>query len=333
MKRCLLYACISLFATAGWAQKDGPLSGYDKEHGTIIRETTMYVLPGPNSAQLTKISRGRDLAVFEKTMIDNQPWVKIFATVEVRGEEPRDVTGWVDARYVVTNSTQNGDQVIFGEAADSESQAEVRGGRKNAAQDAMRLYYRLYEYFPASPLAGEALWRAADIRWQLEKSGLLSLPSSREKDPDLRQAMDEETMKEVIKKFPNTKWADQAAYEMLDNKFCGEWKGDPSCPEKESDLYEKYVKDHPQSPKAAEALYNAAWRQGCLVDMYKSNNDRKKSDKAHDKAVALAQQVIGLQNAQGDWKPRAAVLLYALQHNIPVYGNGNDSSSGGPGPN
>ena len=62
---------------------------------------------------------------------------------------------------------------------DSENQAEQRGGRKDAAQDAMRLYYRLYDYFPNSPLSGEALWRSADIRWQLEKSDVMARPLSR----------------------------------------------------------------------------------------------------------------------------------------------------------
>ena len=37
---------------------------------------------------------------------------------------------------------------------DSEAQASRRGGRKFAAQDALRLYERLAEYFPKSPYAG-----------------------------------------------------------------------------------------------------------------------------------------------------------------------------------
>ena len=56
----------------------------------------------------------------------------------------------------------------------------------------MRLYYRLYQYWPTSPLAGEALWRAADIRWQLEKSGVILRPSSRELSPDMRTQIDDE---------------------------------------------------------------------------------------------------------------------------------------------
>ena len=78
----------------------------------------------------------------------------------------------------------------------------------------------------------------------------------------MRHQIDEELMHEVEKKFPGTKWADLAAFNRIDNKLCGEWQGDPKCPEKETEAYEKYVNDHANSPKAAEALYEAAWRQG-----------------------------------------------------------------------
>ena len=44
-----------------------------------------------------------------------------------------------------------------------------------------------------------------------------------------------------------------AAFDLLDKKLCGEWEGLPKCPEDESGMYEKYVKEHPTSPKNAEA--------------------------------------------------------------------------------
>src|SRR4029077_15956789 len=75
------------------------------------------------------------------------------------------VTGWVMGKALVTTATPYGDKIIFGEAADSEDQASRRRGRRDAAQDAMRLYYRVYDLFPNSPLAGEALYRAADFLW------------------------------------------------------------------------------------------------------------------------------------------------------------------------
>ena len=38
-------------------------------------------------------------------------------------------------------------------------------------------------FFPSSPLAGEALYRSADIRWQLDKTDVMSKPSARETGP------------------------------------------------------------------------------------------------------------------------------------------------------
>ena len=134
----------------------------------------------------------------------------------------------------------------------------------------------------------------------------------------MRVAIEEETMKLVIKKFPKTKWADMAAYDLIDNKVCGSWKGETKCPEKESEIYEKYVREHPESPKAAEALFEAASRQGALVEMFRTNHEQDKSEKARKKATELTQE-IAAKYADGDWKPRALELMYALQQGIPTY--------------
>ena len=298
----------------------GFLAAETKGHGTNVREVTLHVSPGNNTEKLVKLERGRDLVILEQTNIDNLPWLKVYATIPQEERAPREITGWTTASGIVIASTPNGDQVIFGEAVDSESQAEQRGGRKGAAQDAMRLYYRLTEIFPNSSLAGEAQWRSADIRWQLEKQDVLSRPSAREMDPDLRNPMEEHWMKELQKKFPHTKWSDLASYDLIDNKLCGEWKGLAKCPEKESDLYEHYAHEHPQSPKAAEALYNAAWRQAALVDIYRINNENDKVGNARKKAIALAQEIASQYATQGDWKPRALDLIYKLEQKVPVYG-------------
>ena len=125
----------------------------------------------------------------------------------------------------VSAATQDGDRILFGEAADSEDQASRRRGRRDAARDAMRLYYRVYDLMPVSPLAAEALYRAADIRWQMEKTDVMTRPSARERQSYMRGQMQEEWMKLVIKKYPGTKWADMAAFRLIENKLCGEWEG------------------------------------------------------------------------------------------------------------
>ena len=157
--------------------------------------------------------------------------------------------------------------------------AAVMGG---VAQRRMllRLYRRVYDIFPNAPLAGEGLYRSADIRWQVEKSDLLSRPSAREKESYLRQGINEDGMKLVMKKFPGTKWAHLAAFHLIDNKLCGDWQGASKCPDKEADIYEKYWKERPDSPSAPEALYESAWRRAALIEIYKTEEQPKKSEQA-----------------------------------------------------
>jgi hypothetical protein len=311
-KLAITVSCVLSLFIAGAAH------AADKEHGTVIGDADIYVSPDTTAQRIGHASRGRDIFLMGRSKIDNKDWAHVLATIQEGLLQPREISGWVDGRLVVTVSTPNGDQIIYGEAVDSEHQQELRGGRPKADQDAMRLYYRLYEYFPASPLAGEALWRAADLRWQMEKSGVFSRPSAREMDPNARSEIEEETMKELIKKYPGTRWAQLGAYDLLDNKICGDWKAEPKCPEKESDMYEHYAHEYPQSPKAPEALYNAAWRQAVLVDMYGSK-DRSKAEKARKRSLEIIQE-LATKYTEGDWRARAIQLRYALQQNIPVYG-------------
>ncbi len=304
-----------LALSAGWAQAQ------EKEQGTVISEVNMYVSPDSSGQQLARATRGRNvILVMDRTTIAGRSWAHVLVVVDVdiERQSERQISGWVPANVLITTATPNGDQIIYGEAVDSEIQAQERGGRRHAAEDAMRLFYRLYEYFPSSPLAGEALWRAADIRWQREKGDVRLRPSSREMDPNMREGMDDQTLKLVIKKFPHAKWADLASFDLIDNKLCGSWKGETKCPEKESELYEKYAREHPQSPKANEALFNAAWRQAALVDMYKASHENDKSEKARRRSMELAQE-IAAHAQEGDWKPQALELMYALQQGIPTY--------------
>ncbi|HEX2329145.1 MAG TPA: hypothetical protein VHN74_10490 [Candidatus Angelobacter sp.] len=304
-------ACLVLLLSAV------PGHAAEKEHGTVIGDADIYVAPDFKAQRVGRATRGRDIFLIERSKIDNKDWAHVLATIQEGLLQPREISGWVDGRLVVTVSTPNADQIIYGEAVDSEHQQELRGGRQKADQDAMRLYYRLYEYFPGSPLAAESLWRAADLRWQLEKSGVFSRPSAREMDANSRSQIDDETMRELIKKFPGTRWAQLGAYDLLDNKICGDWKGEAKCPEKESDMYEHYAHEYPQSPKAPEALYNAAWRQAVLVDMYAK--ERGKADKARKKSLDIIQELT-TKYTESDWRARGVQLRYLLEQNLPVYG-------------
>jgi hypothetical protein len=300
----LIASCLLLLAT--------PATAAAYQRGTLVRVAQIYLSPDQSSAKLAEMDRGREIIVLE----NSREWVHVEANLT----EERTVTGWVLSKGVVQTSTPNGDKILFGEAVDSEDQASRRHGRNGAAQDAMRLYYRAAEYFPSSPLAAEAMYRSADIRWQLEKADVSSRPSSHERESYLREGMEEKYMKEVIKKFPGTKWADLAAFQLIDNKLCGDWQGSSKCPVKESEIYEKYAAEHPQSPAAAEALYDAAWRWSALIEIYKTEDEPKKSEEARAKAVALAQRVAA-QSGPSDWVARAQRLLYLMDQGVPTYGN------------
>ncbi len=310
-----------------------PFSAYAAEQttqrGVMIRQASIYISPDRNAAKLAQIERGREVAIIEHS---NQ-WLHVFATLAgQRSDNPitqeddsdvadvRDVSGWIVGKGVVTASTPNGDKILYGAAADAEAEASRRGGRKGAAGDAFFLYLRTQEYFPTSPLAGEALYRAADVKWQLDRADVMSRPSSHARQAYLREGMNEDLMKKVIKKYPNTKWADRAAFHLIENKLCGDWQGTSSCPKKESEIYEKYARGRPGSPDAPEALYDAAWRQAALIQIYKTEEKPKDSDQAKAHAIAVAQQVIS-QYPQSEWSDRAQTLLFLVQQDIPTYGN------------
>src|ERR1700730_5368207 len=160
-----------------------PTAAADYQRGAVVRVAQIYLSPDASSAKLAEMDRGREIIVLET----NREW----AHVEANLTEERTVTGWILDKGVVQALTPNGDRIMYGEAVDSEDQASRRRGRNGAAQDAMRLYYRLAEYFPSSPLAAEAMYRSADIRWQLEKSDVATRPSSREREAFLREGMEE----------------------------------------------------------------------------------------------------------------------------------------------
>jgi tetratricopeptide (TPR) repeat protein len=296
--------------------------------GTLVSEEAIRVSPGADSAKLAEVGRGYELAI----LAHNSEWTQVEAIIaqplqqESDDDEEQDVktiTGWVHTKALVSTTTPDGDKIIFGEAASAEDQASRRLARRDAAQGAMRLYYRVYDLFPNSPLAAEGLFRAADDRWQLDRQDVLTRPSAREREAYMRGQINEDWMRLVIKKFPGTKWADLAAFRMIDNKLCGDWQAASKCPEKESELYEKYVKEHPQSPVAAEALYDAAWRQAALIDIYKTEANRKKSDESKTRALELTQKIIS-QYPQSDWGFRAQTLMFYVQQGVPTFGETGD---------
>jgi hypothetical protein len=291
------------------------------ERGVMVREGIIYVNPATDSAKLSNIGRGREVAVIDRT----PGWLNVIGTVEVSvdpdNEGDRNVTGWIVDKGVIMTTMPGGDRIIYGEAFDSELEASRRDGRKGAAGDALRLYARIPEYFPQSALAAEAAFRAADIRWQIEAVDAASRPSAKMRDPELHHQMDEEYMRRVIKKFPGTRWADLAAYRLLDNKLCGDWEAQAKCPEQEAAMYLKYAEEHPQSPKTPEALYKAAWRFSTLITIYQTNNDAKKAEDAGARSLNVAKKLVAQYPTDVDWSTRGDRLIYMVTNKIPTWGN------------
>lgn len=294
---------------------------------TPLRITWLYISPDKGAQKVDRVQIGREMVMAEKS----GPWMRVYANtdiVEARGKDapefgsddtPPPISGWMEAKGVVVETTPNGDQILMGAAANQEALASDPRGPANAAESARLLYRRLAEMFPNSPLVSEAAWRAADIQWQLEKADSASRPSAKEKEAYMRQQMDEDELKKVIKYYPRTRWAALAAFELIDNKLCGDWEGSTQCPEKEADLYEKYAVEYPDGPRTAEALYQAVYRDAVLADMFAASGSDKKSNEAHSHASELLAR-LRAHFADSDYTWRAGALVYKLDEGVPVYG-------------
>ena len=303
-----------------------PIAG---PRAVALQVTWLFVAPDRGAQKVDRVQPGREMVIAEKS----GPWIRVYANTDIQEVSQRDapiisskeedapppISGWMEAKGVVVETTPNGDQVLMGEAANQEALASDPRGPAHAAHTARLLYRRVAEMFPDSPLAPEAAWRAADILWQIQKADVSSRPSSHEKEAYMREQLDDEEMKKIIKMYPRTRQAAMAAYALIDNKLCGDWQGQEKCPEKETDYYEKYAAEYPDGPRTAQALYQAVYRQAVLVDMFKADENDKKADgaraHAHDLAARMKDKF-----PQSDYTTRALAIVFKLDQGIPVYG-------------
>ena len=318
--------------SAAQAQKNkgkDTLSGYDRSaRATMVHPAIVYVSADDNAAHVAEVGTGHEVVVMER----NGSWVRVFANTDTPDKEddadqpefsadaPTPESGWIKDKGIVTPATPNGDAILYGMAASLEAQAAQPHPPKDAAEEAHMLYRRVADYYPKSPLAAEAAYRSADVRWQIDKADISTLPSAKEQEAYLRPQIYEGAMDKVMKLYPGTMEAALAAWDLLDNKLCGDWQGLPKCPELEAGLYEKYADHYPDSPKAAEALYNATYREGVLVEMYVVQDDKKRSEQAAANVQGLAGEM-KQRYPQSDYAARAESIAYRVQQNIPVYGN------------
>ena len=325
-------AMLCAAAAGAQSRQDKAASGYDRAaRSTVLHAANVYVAADDTAQRISLVTPGHEVVVVER----NGDWVRVFAntdTPEQNDAQPDLVTedvqakpasGWIRNKGIVGPTTPDGAAVLFGTAASLEDAATQPNAPKDAAEEAHLLYKRVPDYFPDSPLAAEAAWRSADIRWQIERRDASTLPSAKEQEAYLRPALFDGEMKRVIKTYPGTKYAAMAAFDLLDNKLCGDWQGLPKCPEMEAGLYEKYAKEYPDGPRTAEALFDATYRQGVLVTMYTVEENRKRAEGAAARTTALAEEMRA-RFPGNDYAARAASLAFRVQQGIPVYGNDRD---------
>jgi hypothetical protein len=327
----VLGIAVLLGCSTVWAQKSKGKPGYDRAaRATVLHEAVVYVASDLDSQKVSLVTPGHEVVIVERS----GPWVKVFANTDIQedtedkpefGDEsaPQPVSGWIRDKGVVTPTTPGGDAILYGAAANLEDAASQPNAPKGAAMAAHLLYRRVAEYYPQSSLAPEAAWRSADIRWQLNKRDISTLPSAKEQDASLRPQIYDGEMKKIIKNYPGSKYAAMAAYKLLDNKLCGDWQGLPKCPEMEAGLYEKYAQQYPDGTMAPEALYNATYREAVVVTMFTVEENKKKADAAAARTQSLAQE-LKAKYPQSDYAARATSVAYKVQQGIAIYGNDRD---------
>jgi outer membrane protein assembly factor BamD (BamD/ComL family) len=330
-KLSLIALVLSVAVGSAQAQKKTKkeLAGYDRAaRATIVHPAIVYLSAEDSASHLAEVLPGHEVVVMER----NGGWLRVFANTDMaddqgEGDAPEFSTdenttpesGWIKNKGVVNPATPNGDAILFGTAANFEAMAAQPHAPKDAADEARLLYRRVVEYFPNSPLAAEAQYRSADIRWQLNRADIRTLPSAKEQQAYLRPQIYDGEMKKIIKQYPGTKYAALAEWDMIDNKLCGDWQGLPKCPEMETGLYQKYADRYPDSPKAPQALYEAVYRQGVLFSMY-HDDDRKRAEQAAANTQALT-NTMKQRYPQSDYAARAASIAYRVQQDVPIYGN------------
>ena len=322
-------------AASGQTRAQKQAQNYDKAaRATLLHDANVYVAADVDAQKVSLVTPGHEVVIVER----NGPWVKVFANTDINDDADEDdrnkpefsedanvtpASGWIRDKGVLGPTTAGGDAILYGSAANFEDEAEHPHAPKGAAGAAHLLYKRVAEYFPDSPLAPEAAWRAADIRWQIERLDASTLPSAKEQEAYLRPQLYEGEMKKVMKNYPGSKFAALAAYDLLDNKLCGDWQGLPKCPEMETNLYIKYAQQYPDGPKAAEALYNAVYRQGVAVTMYNVQEDRKRSQAASQRTQTLAQE-LKEKYPKSDFAARGSSIAFRVAQGIPIYGSDRD---------
>lgn len=267
-----------------------------------VHQEKLHIGPDAMSATVGTVQPGQEVAILQLA----HGYAQVFA-----GR-----TGWTLNRGIVLLTDPQAAEILYGAAADLQQQAEQYSGQETAAKNAARLYYQVYEEFPQSYRAGEALYRAAQIQWQLDMADLPATGNNAD-----YQLPSTKLLHEVVSKFPKTQWAARAEYlRVREQMSCSDWEGQPKCLGKEIGRLRKYWKKYPDGPLAAEAAYGILYREAAGVNIYSHPGPHQDLGKAKDYERKAFNAIADLQRRwpRSDWAARAALVGYDLREHIPV---------------
>ncbi len=270
-----------------------------------LTATPIYLSPDATSTKVGAVRPGMLLGIQSQA----QDFLQIFSGAA-------GVSGWIPKYGYVRLDNPQAPEVLFGAGAEQEALAESRSNEDQAANDAAQLFLSIDEYFPASARAAEALYRGAEIVWELKLS-----EEPPHTDPAMRQFPRTELLRRVISKYPKTPWAARAAFHLIVTHFtCGNWFDKPDCIGKEIHQYDNYVKKYPRSPRAAQAAYDAIYRAGIAWTLYRQRTKVGNEEKAEQYQAEVAQRAAAMQAAypNTDWTARAALEAFTVAQGEPM---------------
>ncbi len=304
--RLVVLGCLLAAGTAAQTPSKPSPGAYQAPQRTIcLRPAKIYLSPDSNAAVIGRILPGQDVAL----MGISAGYAHVFANV----------SGWMRNQGLLPLTTPHGDHILMGAAIRLERQAENNPGEDRVAQNAARLFYRVTDDFPGSPLVPEALFRAGRIAWQLNLSRYGT------KKGTYNYMLRGRLLERVLSKYPHTEWAARAAYQLLQKKLtCSDWIRKPSCIEKEGNVYRNYVQHFRTGPRTAEAIYEVAEHEAAAWWVYaqpgrKQNRGKSKSAKRKaEKWIARLQK----QYPKSDWAEESLFLSYEIQNGLRPAGLG-----------
>ena len=106
-----------------------PIAG---PRATALRVTWLYITPDAGAQKVDRVQPGRELVVADHS----GSWLRVYANTDIQevrdsrdapvigdDQAPPPISGWMQAKGIVIETTPNGDQILMGAAASEEAMA------------------------------------------------------------------------------------------------------------------------------------------------------------------------------------------------------------------